>query len=670
MALMYSAMYKSTQASLLKTNCELPPPPTTPSCRRRRPDACTLRLMGDCRIRVQVSKALLRHVVVGRQTSASSSSLSTSATTKTTVTGTSDDDLRDPSDLVVLLEAKNWASDSTIRELMENLSIPSSLLTAPSSSPAANEPSNGAEVPTRVLALLESHVAKLWDCTRFPPVDITSWPLELYSDQVGLKSRTLCDAGWFPGGTLVLLPHAQSSPAISSRDALHDDPQYNRIAPAAANDPSRRVELQGSAGSGADRPTPSQVLSAVSSRFASDSVEDEAMRDAEALAERVKNRNIKRAKEEARLQKLEARIRKLDEVNLTSAKNKKVSDQVQRMLIKSRASGRSDLKVQDRFYLRCLVDDGISSMAEEFRYFSTQDTTGRILSSFSCATKPASELLVSRQSSYRRLPVLSRVYELVADGHLSEFDRVVVRWYDPDVDDGPTSSVDDNADDNDAVVEHVNEVNDAPNNLPSEIPSSGSRHEEGEASLTNGAATHEGSPPTASLAATPADHVLQQLHDALAAHDQGTRNGKATQRSTSTAAFAKVRQMQMKGRAVGDKKRVKIEDRFFVELVIVADAGDSAETAMRVVESSAVFMAKTDSLSRLIRDCVRSDILTPGLSSAAAQPAQIDLLVPSPSGTAETASFRPIADATVTFADAERDGIFKCFDRVVAYVHR
>jgi hypothetical protein len=619
--------------------------------------------MGDCRIRVQVSKALLRHVVVERQTS-DSSALSTSEI----MADASNDDVPDPS-VLVLLEAKNWASDSTIRELMEELLIPSSLLAPPSSSPAANEQSNGAEVPIRVLALLESHVAKLWDCTRFPPVDITSWPLELYSDQVGLKSRTLYDAGWFPGGTLVLLPRAQSSPAISSRDALHDDPQYNRIAPTAANDPSRRVELQGSAGSGAVRPTPSQVLSAVSSRFASDSVEDEAMRDAEALAERVKNQNIKRAKEEARLQKLEARIRKLDEDNLKSAKNKKVSDQVQRMLIKSRASGRSDLKVQDRFYLRCLVDDGISSTSEEFRYFSTQDTAGRILSSFSCATKPASELLVSRQSSYRRLPVLSRVYELVADGHLSEFDRVVLRWYDPDFDDGPTSSVDD-----DTVAEKASEAKGAPNNLPSEIPASGSRHEEGDAPLIKGEAAHGCPPPTASLAATPAALLSRQLHDALAAHDQGTRNGKAAQGSTSTAAgtaaSVKVRQMQMKGRAVGDKKRVKIEDRFYVDLVIVADVDETAETTMRVVESSAVFMAKTDPLSRLIRDCVRSDILTTGNSSAMIRPVQIDLLVPSPPGTAETASFRPIADSAVTFAGAERDGILKCFDRVVAYVHR
>jgi hypothetical protein len=212
--------------------------------------------MGDCRIRVRVSKALLRHVVVGRQTSDSSSALPTTATTKSTVADASEVDVPDPSDLV-LLEAKNWASDSTIRELVEELSIPSSLLAAPSSSTAANEPSAGAEVPIVVLGLLESHVAKLWDCTRFPPVNITSWPLDLYSDQVGLKSRTLYDAGWFPGGTLVLLPYAQPSLAISSQGALHDDPQYNRIAPAAANDPSRRVVLQGSAGSGADRPTPS-----------------------------------------------------------------------------------------------------------------------------------------------------------------------------------------------------------------------------------------------------------------------------------------------------------------------------------------------------------------------------------------------------------------------------
>jgi hypothetical protein len=636
--------------------------------------ALTLSLiMGDCRIRVQASIALIRRL--GRQTSESSAS-SASATTGSA--GRDDAhtsaDVPDPT-AVLLLEAKNWASDATIRELMEELSIPASLVATAFGS-KANEQSTGAEVPSlRVLDLLESHAAKLWDCTRFPPVDITSWSLILYPDHVGLKSRTLYDAGWFPSGTLLLLPYEQSSPSTSSKDALHDDPQYNRVVPTSAADPSRRVELQGSmaavTGNGASRPPPSQVMAAVSCRFASDSVENEPMRDAAALAERAKNRATKRAAEESRLQKLEDRIRKLDEDHLKSTKNKTVSDQVQRMLIKSRASGRSDLKVRDRFYLRCLVDDGISTKTEEFRYFSHQDTVGRILSSFFCSTKPMSELLVRRQKSYRRLPVLSRVCELVANNHLSEFDRVVVRWYDPTIDDGPTSSVDDNTDVCDTVAEQAPEANKSRNHL---TPASDSDRQEREHPAVNGETTHDGPSPTAPLASTRTD-LDRQLHDALAMHDQGTKQGKAAQRSKSAAASSaasiKVRQMQMKGRAVGDKKRVaKDHDRFYVELVtvVVDDAvDDSSEATIRVVESTAVFMARTDPISRLFRDCVRSDIVPTSGSTLA----HIDLYVPNPSTTADTApSFRRIEDSTATFADAERDGVVKCFDRVVAYVRR
>jgi hypothetical protein len=78
-------------------------------------------------------------------------------------------------------------------------------------------------------------------------------------------------------------------------------------------------------------------------------------------------------------------------------------------------------------------------------------------------------------------------------------------------------------------------------------------------------------------------------------------------------------------------------------------------------------MARTDPLSRLIRDCVRSDVV-PASGNALAH---IDLLVPNPSSTADPASsFRRIEDSTVSFADAERGGVVKCFDRVVAYVRR
>jgi len=416
--------------------------------------------MGDCRIKIQVTSEALASLTEGTRTGRNED---LTASSRTTVAN------------------KVCSSDTTVCEVFEDISL-NQLLSFCSSH---NEDVMTSAGTSSLVELLKQKQVSLWDYTVHPPKNISDWLTEKYPDRQGVKSLTLYDAGWYPSGIIQVQGLNEKPRAAASAGQYEKDTQYNKVqSDGESKTPVSRNELvkltdQEASGKTQGRPLPSQVLGMVPQRFDDEKKQagDANMVDsAETIAARAQRRQNKVAaaeKERKRQQKLEQRIRKLEEKQQGKAKNKKVSAQVQRMLIKSRATGRKQLKREDRIHLRCIVvsgDDDDDDAKEEYRFFSPQDSAGRIVESFSHPTMSSAktcarqkqpqhvEMLVLRKNNsksndqgdegneamdhlYRRVPVLTRLYEAIGEGYISDFDKVVIRFYDPSKGEEPTMSI-------------------------------------------------------------------------------------------------------------------------------------------------------------------------------------------------------------------------------------
>ena len=241
----------------------------------------------------------------------------------------------------------------------------------------------------------------IWDCTLHPPKEITEWPTRQYPANSGPYSKTLYDSGCFPSGSWHVLPRG-SKPKILS---ISEDTQYNveeKLASVAMMskvnflDPSQELMK------------PSQILQSVKERFDS----DPEFNVAAAMEAQSESKSDRARKEAAKHARLEAQIAKLN-----TSKQSNVSLQVRKMLIKSRCTGLKTLEMQDRVHLHIISANG-EATAEYYRYFSTQDTVARILSTMS--PNVDSELLIKLNGEFRRLPVVMRLYEAIADSYLKK----------------------------------------------------------------------------------------------------------------------------------------------------------------------------------------------------------------------------------------------------------
>ena len=527
---------------------------------------------------------------------------------------------------------KLFSSDTTIREVCNDLDV--------------------------VMSLLKRGDVSLWDCTVHPPQDITDWPLQTYKDLQGLQSKTLFDAGWFPSGTLRLSLKSEGAPTATSSSLQNDEAQYNqRSDVATGSNAEGALQLVGNNVPAASL-LPSQVLESVTHRFDRDNqTESEQMESAQnALQERRQNKQARAAREQERFQKLEAHIQRLGKQSQT--KNKPVSDQVRRMLIKSRATGSKSLKQQDRVYFHIVLSSGddadndttIGSSKEAFCYFSRQDTVGGgILFKFqhkSSTTGPRQpELLVRRATDdetivYRRLPTVMRVYEAIQNQYLEpEVNNVVIRWYDPALEEPTTSVLDDKEssvanETNDDVV--MSEVVD---NQPISDP-------------------QPDGTPTAVALETSDDSIIEDadLVAILKQHDEDEQK-RSKKKSSKSSTSVKVRQMLMKSKAKGDAKRLKMEERFFFEIVtLVMDSSNGSSSC----ETSLVYLGKKDPLDRILRDCVK-----PSLSANKnTTDGDFELLVPGTSN-----KFQRLSNLTMTFQEAESAKLFEPFERLVLRFH-
>ena len=467
-----------------------------------------------------------------------------------------------------------FASDNTVREL---------LLTA-----KINDKT--------VFQLISESKACLWDCTVYPPVDITK--------QFD-ATPTLFTAGWFPSARLQLLPVGKA-PIRASSGAYDDEPDtllhaYKDI---------QYVSRSGQLLSSQDRP--SQLL-----QSAIDSSTPVA-EDAIILARQIRNENRQKSvqKQKERLQRLQDNIQKLEQ------KSGKTSAQVRMMLIKSRASGRTNLIDRIHFKSYVTIDDDMTQCGgEDYRFFSPQDTTGKVVESFAQNRGARrGELLVATSSgAYLRLPVLMRLYEAKEAGYIEDFMTVVVRFYDTDT-----------------CIEtpSIEEVDRPSSGYEEQVVDVAPIAAVEVSSVDKDVSTNEGSSPKFSL-------FLSDLIETLAVLDSKSKKGSSKPGNTTVK---KVKQMQMKAKAKGDGKRVKLPDRMYFDLVV-------ATKDCRIQKVEPVFMAQNDPLSRILRDHV-------GAAGS--------LLIQRDSDGGSC--FDIIDDTALNLKEATRKGILTSFGRVIVYL--
>lgn len=540
--------------------------------------------MGDCRLRIVFAKAVITEEIQECLLDCQDKHTGISS-----------------NDHVSVSVTRMYSADTTVREVVESTTALWKLY-------SANAP------------------FELWDCTIHPPKVITDWPMQQFPDLTGAKSKTLQAAGYFPSGMWMVVPRNFDPSKLSN--ANYDDTQYNRQQrdlPSSGKVEFKDASLLG----GNSKPLPSQVMESVRRRFEEDD-RLEQVQSLEALKRRRENQEQERRRRRERAAKLDHRIQLLEAQS--SDKNKKVSDQVRRMLVKSRATGEKKLKQQDRLYFECLLDRGNeddedSALIREFRYFSPQDTFAKIASSFSLPPQKHNlantEVLVKRNfenmEEYRRLPVTMRIYEAISGKYLTgDLDTIVVRWFSEYTDATP-SILEDKIQQTAPVVDMADAAE--PGHSPTIPPSNTSAAEESEGEVK--------------------DDALEALVLVME-----TKMNKGKKSKKPSAAALRVRNMQIKSKAIGDAKRIpKIDDRFFLEVVLVDKTAGKAS-------SSFCFLANKDPLDRILQT------IADGSKSN-----EWDFLVSRVDG--DTTLYKRITDISIQLSEASAKGILYSFDRII-----
>jgi hypothetical protein len=350
----------------------------------------------------------------------------------------------------------------------------------------------------------------LYDCTTYPPKEITSL-VNQYTSSIGPKSITLQRLNWFPSAKLFICQaddqHTISSILTSNVHLLdefeYNNPEIRKEAMAGQegghqkqqqqqqgqsldpNKDNQKVQLTGDLGTAVKKTVgsstkllPSDVFKAVENRFdINDGDNNNNNDDNKVTAAMVKQQ--RRKKEENRRKLLDMRLEQLESKsakkssgsnsnnNKTAKKKKKVSDQVKKMLIKSRSEGNKKIRVEDRFYLDTVlldetkvdVNDNDDSngdsllgdesknveqfMSSSYMFFSRVATVGKVVStrvgSLASSRDKGAELLVltsvdsTDSMVYRRLPPTLPLHEAESKGYFKNFGRVIVRIFKADV---------------------------------------------------------------------------------------------------------------------------------------------------------------------------------------------------------------------------------------------
>ena len=609
--------------------------------------------------------------------------------------------------------SKVFSSDTTIREAMDETTLSDAKELDPSL--------YSTDLSIRALMRGEKR-ARLWDCTLHPPRDITDWPLHTFSAIKGSKSKTLYAAGWFPSGTLALLP-PNTLPKLSP---LEEDIQFNRRQRTPLEAPTNEAGKQQQQ----NQQKPSEIISAAKSRFdASDDVKQEAI--AESIKKTRHEKDEQRRKHDAnRKRRLERCLNKLDHQiakSAASGRNASVSAQVRRMLVKSKATGRANLAVQDRVYLHFIVleenevHEGKQDQArEDYRFYSRQDTIGRVLESFKVPEGFIIEFIVRIShdgdsdgvEEYGKLPSLMRLYEAIENRYLSTDDnKVILRILDPMkheqtpvverilshldpvvLEDPPDSSINDPS----STTHGPSQYSDAGKLDPSplEDPPAISSNEDGvDTGLSSlnvtsiedtdlqvapssdtvvtsrtlssdpcGSKSEDDSVELSSRSSTVFNTQLVQAVQSALQGGTSSSSKRRTKSSKTSAAATKVYQMQIKSKAIGDSKRVPTLDRFYLQAVVVTIDDKTGGFSVQSVKNH--FLATTDKLSRLVRDYYSSYSLSVNGMTTTVQDWDY-LVLPAMSMEDEKVALRRVLDPSHSLKELKDRAHFQPFDTMI-----
>lgn len=612
----------------------------------------TTTTMGDCRLRVLMQRDLLASDTQRERYSTLSSASSSSSSAK-----------------IISALHSTFSADTTIRDVW--IAIRPLL----SQHQEEEQTQKQQEQPL----LLQNDRICIWDCTSHPPKNVTDWFAKDFTETQGPKSKTLYDAGWFPSGTLQVLRRGDLPQLARALD--YDDAQYNNYrnisSPTMTITPASETTMTSTLTSSvlwqgtAEPVLPSQILQSVSQRWQEDDDDDSNLHDKvqtdDQQSESVAARRLRLERERCR--KLQEKILQLER------KESAVSQQVRRMLIKSRATGRDNLAMQDRVYLHCIVVGNESQiilqehetiLRDDFCFFSRQDTMGKIVETLVKSLAPSTvnatdkdqfraEFLIRRPTRlaadnlqqddavYRRLPSTMRLYEAMADNLIQSFDSIVVRCYHHPTEQETTSILEDEGfkrNDIARVEATTPEAVDAQLDCPDGGPKVGEETVEQEE-------------------CNPLVVIDQGIANAIRAFEE--KEAIKSRKKSSSTTSAKVRSMLIKSRAKGDTKRVpKMEDRFYLELVLLEETSNNNHKDFEGHQYEAnsilqVFLAKSDRVERILRDCVAAAVVS--YSKNVILYMAVDHIT--------TAQFRRIEQLDMTLTEAERLGLIRPFDRMI-----
>jgi hypothetical protein len=476
----------------------------------------------------------------------------------------------------------------------------------------------------------------IYDCTLSPPTDVTDQVNNFFAT-TGPNSITLQSLGWFPSAKLVVFDSRNDSLRDSLfQSNLHRDEDFEYNLPNGKY--SQKVEKH---------PTilPSQLMDVSQYRMNSGSVETS--------SSALPSKPIKKRTEEERRTKLDALILKLDE----SSKKSKVSSQVRKMLIKSRAEGNNNIRVEDRFYIDAVLtiddcdrkEESFSQVEEEkeekhtvVHYFFGRScnighVVSKVVNGLNIGNEKMAELLVldrnltssseEKKSVYRRLPNMLPIYEAERLGYIENFDRVIVRIFDRKA--GETTSLLTSLCDErtkDSINQNVETVL-----LDQANDQIASNHE-------------NKSVVSMDKVDVPSDDQLKlyiKIKDAIEQFDAMNQKKVKTSKVSE-----KVRQMLMKSKAKGNKKCHE-KDRVYLEVLHIQ--------SNYTVSSSFVFISKFDQIKKLVS----------GLQNWNASEGDFTILIETNLDDKSVGPCYRVVPCELKCIDAEKQGFLKSLQRII-----
>ena len=416
----------------------------------------------------------------------------------------------------------------------------------------------------------------IYDCTVYPVKRVRL--IKGQNDATsGVGAVTLQSLGWWPGARIAVCSanDADAQHRIMVHDLREDAWSVPEVISDPVNNPVRLLDDQYVS----SRPMPSELLDSISRRHD----KDNSTVDTKDTVKPNKSLQSRETLERERSLRIDERIRKIEEQ--TKKKPSAVSSQVRKMLIKSSAKGNKKLTEGDRFYLEVLVvedmnDDQNFSLSSKgsssFYFFSKMSTIGKVIESV-CKTSSnfSLEFLIcmdSKEASYSRywrIPNLVPLHEAEKKG-LEQFSKVIIRKFS-------------NGELYTKSITEVDLLSEKEENFPrcTKVPSFVEKNE------TSSTEAHsvELSGGINNVEESFAER-LRSFIDNLNAEASKVKKGKS---KTSE----KVQQMLMKSKAKGDKKNIKAENRFYLEVVIIGEVKDPLEGT-----SSFWFFDKRSSIGR------------------------------------------------------------------------